>query len=348
MRRAEQIIGDQAPDDYILQPEAHADQLPREAGALARLLCSEPFQAIIQEYRSADDRALRFQWWYKRLGATAIALQAFAAIAGAIFLVVRFNYYPLIVGQSVSMIELAALALAVSAGGIVAWADLFKKWNEARAAAEIKRIEFFEQLASASTPVAIGELPLLPLQLEYFRRYQLQIQKAYYRQRGADHLFAHRLQQAVGGVLAIMTIFLLFVAANGPLNLGWDFGVIGEWLTERNEHNAFIGLVLITISVAAVNWSLISQDENNARRYAATLANLEKAEADYLASARDAAEAGNKEGVLGFVDWVNQFVSLEHRQWIVLQDIASRPDLGPFGVFRRPKLKDPQPKRSDQ
>jgi len=181
-------------------------------------------------------------------------------------------------------------------------------------------------------------LPPLPLQLEYFRRYQLQIQKTYYRKRGSDHARAYRIQEGIVIALALLTLLLLAIAADNAFWPPQSFGVIGEWVTKANEHNAFLGILIATLTAALANWSLISQDENNAQRYAATLKNLEKAEFDYLASARQAAEVGNKQGVIEFVDYVNQFVSLEHRQWIVLQDIAARPDLGPLGAFKLPSL----------
>lgn len=339
MTNARDIVGDEALDDYILRPEIHADQLPMEAGALARILRSDAIKEVIRNYRVSDHRALRFQRWYKRLGGAAIVFQAIGALVGALFLVVNFSSYAPNWAQRANFIELFALLVAISVGGMTAIFDVYRKWNQARAAAEIARVEFFHRLVSASVQVVSSELPVLPFQLEYFRRYQLQIQKAYYRQRGSEHLLAYRVQQAISVGLAIATAFLLLVAANGLFRLGLDFGEVGHWLTARTEHNVFAGLLLGTFSVLLMNWSLLSQSENNAKRYAATLANLEQAESEYLESAREAAEAGDKEGVVGFVDWINQFVSIEHRQWVVLQDFAARPDFGPLGTFRLPKLR---------
>jgi hypothetical protein len=337
MRTAQETIGDQAPDDYILRPEVHADQLPKEAGALARVLRSDEINGIVQKYRAADRRALQFQGIYKRFGRVAIGLQAFGTVVGALFIIVTFGESA---GNNLNMVELAAVLIAVMAGGLASAANSFNKWNEARANAEVARVEFFQRVVSASAKESPGELPILPLQLEYFRRYQLQIQEAYYRTRGAAHLSAHRVQQGLAVGLALFALSLLVVSADNafdfyPYIREFEFA---QWFGD-NRNNVFAGLVIATLSAAIGNWSLLSQNENNAKRYAATYANLEKIESDYLESAREAAETGNKEGVLSFVDSVNDLVSLEHRQWVYLQEVAAHPDIGPFGIIRVPKLR---------
>jgi hypothetical protein len=330
---AREIIGTQADDDYILQPENHAPQLPKEAAGLARALGSEEIKAVMDKYRLADRRALRFQTTYKLLGRGAIGLQAIGTIIGALFIVIPFSDPSDPWAAGLSMTELVAILVAVAAGGVASASDVFRKWNEARATAEVARVEFFSRLVSSSTEPATGELALLPLQLEYFRRYQLQIQKAYYHRRGAQHLQAHKSQRGWIIGFATLTLGLLAVSANQSFDLGLPIGFL------PNERSVFIGLVIATLAAAIGSWSLLSQNEQNAKRYAATYANLEKIEADYLESAREAAEAGNREGVLSFVDSVNDLVSLEHRQWVYLQEIAAQPDIGPFGVIRVPKLR---------
>lgn len=61
-----------------------------------------------------------------------------------------------------------------------------------------------EPWAGASTAVKddgeSGPIPLPLLQLEYFRRYQLEAQRAYYRERGADH------ERSADKILALSSI----------------------------------------------------------------------------------------------------------------------------------------------
>jgi hypothetical protein len=86
------------------------------------------------------------------------------------------------------------------------------------------------------------------------------------------------------------------------------------------------------------NLSLLSQDEANARRYRSTLTNLQTLTRDYLGPAVAAAEKGDRDRVLSFVAAVNDQISLEHRQWLFLHEIANQPDVGPLGLVRRPNL----------
>src|SRR5262249_42697326 len=69
----------------------------------------------------------------------------------------------------------------------------FDSWMKARAQAEDARIELFRRVMDAVDPAPGagarqgGELKLLPLKLEYFRRYQLDLQRHYYAGRGQQH-----------------------------------------------------------------------------------------------------------------------------------------------------------------
>src|SRR5262249_25443219 len=98
------------------------------------------------------------------------------------------------------------------------------------------------------------------------------------------------------------------------------------------------GVGIATATAGIANWSLIDQDENNARRYRATAANLSEVASEYLDSARKAAAKDDRDGVLSFVASVNDLISLEHRQWVFLHEVASQPDTGPLSVIRLPKL----------
>lgn len=57
----------------------------------------------------------------------------------------------------------------------------------ARAAAETARLSYFEKVLSVWVDYQTSSIPLPLLQLEYFRRYQLDVERSFYRNRGTDH-----------------------------------------------------------------------------------------------------------------------------------------------------------------
>jgi hypothetical protein len=93
-----------------------------------------------------------------------------------------------------------------------------------RAESEIARIELFNRIVHTHETSQGDELPLLPLKLEYFRRYQLDVQRRYYRGRGEQHAAAlwrsnwwliASLVITVASVLLAMLVGLQMTAAWG-------------------------------------------------------------------------------------------------------------------------------------
>jgi len=326
---AETIIGNEASDDYMLRPELHGEQLPTEAAPLARLLRSDDVRKVVTRYRRADRNARRYQSIYQTLGRAAIALQAMAALLGALFII--SHQVPGALRPDINSVELVLLTIGTFAGGLMRRTNAFQKWNEWRASAEIGRIELFNVVTSGTTNIGAGESPLLPLQLEYFRRYQLQIQSTYYSSKGASHQRAFERQRDLIVIFALITLVLL------GISLASLFGQ--SIVLVPNHLSVFFGVAIATLTAAIGNWSLLSQDENNAKRYHATFANLDAIRRDYLEPARQAASRGDKEGVLSFVAAVNDLVSVEHRQWVLLHELAAQPDTGALSVVRIPKLR---------
>lgn len=347
MSAAQDIIGEQAPDDYILRPEAHAQALPAEAGPLKRILALPTIQATIHQYRAADTRAARHQRIYKLFGRFAISLQAVAALTGAAFILDKplnqaINWLAAGDGERAEWIahrltdiELAFVLIATFAGGLVTWLASFQKWNESRAAAELARINFFSQVLTGDNAPEGRELPLLPLQIEYFRRYQLQIQIAYYGTRGAQH--ERRYKNQFWTIIGLALISLTFLLAP-YLSFSSGLWTAFKDCVTANNAGTFVGVAVATLTTMLANLSLLSQDEANARRYHSTLTNLRTLEREYLEPAREAAAKGERDRVLSFVAAVNDQISLEHRQWIFLHEIANQPDVGPLGLVRRPNL----------
>jgi hypothetical protein len=356
-------LGANHSDDYVLQPEKHAGDLPAEAGALARVLSSEHVGGIIAAYRAADTAAIAHQGTYKQLGRQGLQAILVAAIFGGLSLWLLglegwfnpaellqiFRGPPIVIDPQdpaskipfdlrlqISLalyVVLAGQFLWISDGFLAAWRirrqRLFDKWNEERGLAERHRRELFEAVTSAEEPVRDGEAPLLPLQLEYFRRFQLDVQSAYYRRRGDQHREAANGSKGLSGQV--------WRLANAPGTPVIVFVIVIGILFTPSLPASLVSLLLTGLSLAGVlgvgfsNYfagvSALNQDRLNAARYYIAANNLNYLYDHRLEPARADAAAGDRAAVKKFVDDVNAQISTEHKEWYLLHDSDSQPDL---------------------
>ena len=320
MIAAAEAIGEYQPQDWHLDPRSHAQRMAREAGPLQRILQGSRVQVILEQYEAGNARAGEYQAEYIRYGRWEIYLGSAAAIIGAVILYLASGDggEP---GLSRSVLLLAqgfCLAGAIALKYKLGHSAIYRQWQQQRTRAETSRIELFETvcgLAGHPVPptVAENELPLLPLQLEYFLRYQLQVQLNYYHERGRQHAKAARRFVNIGTGIT----FLAAVAASlAGLNTE-----LGDWVSS----SAIVGLVAPILLTAQTSLSRLNQDERNAARYAIThdhLLNLKK-KSD---SVHSAAEAGNQEEVFRFIRSVNEVISVEHTEWKERQARDDEPD----------------------
>lgn len=218
-----------------------------------------------------------------------------------------------------------------------------------RATAETTRIGLFDRVLAAKEDSREGELPLLPLQLEYFRRYQLDVQRAYYRERGRQHGKAARrawLLRLLALGLVILALFPIVWSLQGK---DWLPSSIAELLSElpastEAAQRLFLGFGLVAAGLQGLlaALALMSLDERNAARYLATSDNLETLADKPLDEARAAAATvgADREGaratVLSFVALVQEQISVEHREWVVLRKVAGDLSLDQLASLRRP------------
>jgi hypothetical protein len=231
-----------------------------------------------------------------------------------------------------------AVLLLVSLGSSLLIGSLqpFEAWMLKRAEAENARASLFNEVVSAHATAEADERVLLPLQLEYFRRYQLDVQRLYYSERGAQHAAAARRAWWWR-----LIAFLLVVAAAFPVAWsiqGWVALPFSDSLLDRTEtlQRLFLGLGIVAAAMQGLLAALavMSLDERNAARYRSTAENLDALADRPLAEARAAAAAGSegvettqtaRESVLAFVALTQEQISAEHREWIALRKLA--PDL---------------------
>lgn len=343
---AEAIVGRQGSMDWDLKPEKHAAILGPEAGPLRRILQRSELQEIMAGYRVADANAKAAQRRYRRLAVTA-ALTGFAVVAlGGVRLLPLDDVLPKSVALSLSILQFALLAVSILSSLALALLKPFDTWMHERAKAETSRIALFKSVLAADEAPSAAELPAWPLKLEYFRRYQLDVQRAYYLGRGAEHA------RAVKRASTLRVLALLLVGIAG---LPLAFSILGlervpAWMSALLDPLASpeetTQRILLCASVLGgglqgllASYSLLSQSERNATRYLDTARNLDDLSARPLEEARAAALAGEAGPVLAFAALVHEQISSEHREWIALRTLVPDLALGKLKAVHLPNLK---------
>ncbi|MGD9828163.1 MAG: hypothetical protein AB7E70_02990 [Hyphomicrobiaceae bacterium] len=333
-------IGEDEPDaDYKLRPEQHAAAMTLAAGPLQRILTRAEIAETIATYNREGDKAAAAQKTYKRYGHLGLRAALVATLIGAASLL------PLepILGKELKalglMVEYAALALAFVMSQVLIRKKPFDSWMQARAEAERARVRLFDQVMAADEAPREGEVALLPLKLEYFRRYQLDVQRRYYRDRGGEHAQSagqSRRWRLLGALLSgtaalVATVaFLVTLRRFGvplPDLLQGVEATARAWLPKETDQ---ILLAVGVVSSALLGYSSarswMNLDERNASRYASSFGQLELLSHTRLDAARDFAVAADADGVGRFVAEIQSLISSEHQQWYDFGQNAPRPD----------------------
>jgi hypothetical protein len=323
----QEIIGTQSPNDWRLAPHEHADNLERaapQAASLQRILRTPEIGDIMKRYRDADALALAEQARYRRAGRLAIWSRFAALAAGGVALLPIDRLLTQSLRPYLIVVQAIALMLSLLAALWVTWRGTFSKWMHARGAAEIARVDLFDRILAAPVDGQPGELAPLRLKLEYFRRYQLEMQCAFYAGRGAQHA------QAAGNTTRWKFICLALVASGAAAVL-YALGLFADpsrWEHETAQKVIIAAMTLVSAVLASVSdRSLMDLNERNAARYGTTHQNLAKLRDDYLPAVREAADRGDEAAVLAFVRVVQDQISSEHREWVMIHELAPRPEL---------------------
>jgi hypothetical protein len=300
--QAIQIIGENNPGDYRLDPQGHAKAYREAAPALAQLLDSTGIKSIGMHYAQYDVDAGEAQKRFKETARLANWSLLVAAVASALLPV--FESYAWIIGcGAVAVVAGAAAGMflhQLNAG------QPLKVWMQRRARAESLRLHYFERVVEPREEGA-GVFPLALLQLEYFRRYQLDVQCDYYRHRGRQHEAA-AVRTLQLGSLAV------FIGSLGT-GLATALGIMNpEWASL-----AVIGVTGSALAAFASTRESTHQDVRNSERYERTAWTLQKLY-ERLDEVRSAVAAGKSDVLQAFVTAVQDQLSLEHRQWLEAMD----------------------------
>jgi conflict system pore-forming effector with SLATT domain len=300
------IIGSDSPADYRLTPVEHAEQLRISAPKLAAVLTRTGPVELSRQYAEADTEALiaeqTFKRWVIRANWAVLATATVSALLMAVALLAD-NL------GALSQAALIALALiGVATGGIASMSlfrvkegRLLEDWMTARARAETKRLSYFSYITNSSDEPHDPELELL--KLEYFRRYQLDLQLAYYKNRRSGH--RNSAERTLDISAASVLVAAIATGAAGVLG-----ALKSEWAALGSV--AVLGAALQAFAAARES---LNQDRRNAERYdhsAQALLGLR----ERIDEVRHSIAAGSTSVLGEYVGAVQDQLSLEHRQWL--------------------------------
>ncbi|MDA0301833.1 MAG: hypothetical protein O2822_04840 [Chloroflexi bacterium] len=304
------VIGSDGSDDYVLTPTGHSTRYETTAPGLVALLRSTAATIAAEEFERADAIALDAQRQFRRVAGQANLVGMLAAWLSAAVLLA-------------ALLDAAGpVLLATGIGGSVVGAygvflmqrlrqqHLLQRWMTARAEAEEFRHRYFEvvTLTPPQNDVAAGAPSTSMLQLEYFRRYQLDVQSRYYdirqrqHQRSSDRTITYAAAAAFTAALSTGLAGLLGAGE------GTDWAGL-----------AALGIVGASIATYAGVRESITQDSRNAERYGRTRAALREVHT-HLDEVREAVSHGNRAALEEFVAAVHEHLSVEHRQWLTEAD----------------------------
>jgi hypothetical protein len=306
--RAVEVIGAGRDDDYILAPDKQAAAFKDKAPALGRLLHTARIETYTQQYgrhdRAAGDAQTRFKTAIWRANGAVFA----TGVLGALIMVTTIlggPYWPDLMKPSLLVLGLIALITGAAASMWlfkVREGKLLDEWMGERAHAETARLAYFATLAQLQDS-GPSELPLALLKLEYFRRYQLDMQITYYDQRRKDHRRSADRTLALGG-------FAAAIAAVASGSAGVLASSSPSW-----SALAALGVVGTALAAYAATREAVNGDRRNAERYGRTLASLEILRAK-LDEVRAGVLAGSQAVLDEYVAAVHEQLSLEHREWL--------------------------------
>jgi hypothetical protein len=314
-------IGSGANDDWILQPQNHAKTLPAEARLLRQVLEDPELQSIIRAYKKFDEDANRAQRRYK-LQAKGSAIATFLAI------VVLPIYFFMPDGAMDVVFVQAALVLVALGLWIAGSKDAFRRWVQARAWAEEARVNLFKAVLKATekSSHAGDELPLLPLQLEYFRRYLLDSQRSYYSRRGEYFIRAKSGSKRWATILLALSALPILWETHGRVQTLFS-EALARLPSKPDLEDVFLALAILAVGAEVLRstYAEISLEYRNAWRYPKTGEKLDALSKEPLEEARAAALKNDRDAVIDFAESVQQELMAEQHEWIAMSKGADKP-----------------------
>ncbi len=322
-KQAIDAIGEASGDDWILEPQNHAKSLPPQARPLRKVLENPVLQSIILIYEKFDAEAKRAQDAYKR--------QAKGAAIASFLAVVVLPCYFFAPDEAKNAIYFAQAALVLLAVGlwIASSKGAFRRWVQSRAWAEDARINLFKTVLKAKeepghTP---GELPLLPLQVEYFRRYLLDSQRGYFKKRGEYFIRARSGSKRWATVVFAISALPILWETQERVHVPALDRLIAMLPPKPVMADIFLGIAIFAVGLEILRsaYAAVSHNYRNAWVYPKTGEKLDALAQEPLAQARADALKNDQVAVARFAESVEQELLTEQREWIAMSRGAGKP-----------------------
>lgn len=295
--------GDEA-SDWKLDPTRHAEMYRENAEPLARVLQGARPTGLAKMHVELDAKAVRARDHFK-VTVSKSNYAVFSTLGLGALLLVSGGFKSSLGTLSSWIVGSIGLLAAVSGGLASMWisqtrgGNLLDKWARERAQAEAKRLEYFKAVIKETSEKPFPQL----LALEYTRRFLLQNQINYFRERGNQHdeasnkalttstrsVFASSSLTAIAGLLAMWNPQLAVIAG---------FGVIAS-----------------AYSSLAGSKSAVNLDRRNADRYRLAKDQLEERTLEIDIFRRRTAE-GEKTAVEEFFNPVFIILAADHKKFL--------------------------------
>ena len=267
-----------------------------QAGPLVRILERSEIGRIDEQYVQQDETADKHQCTSKRAGNLILGILVIAFLASVAGLI-----WPMENQRHEAALRMAATMLvyvALLASLLIAWRtgrrDPHGQWSECRGNAEYLRRHLFDAVLAVPEEARDGELPPWLLKLEYFRRYQLDVQRNYHIIRGAQNRQRARVAQVLIWPCLGITVVWVTLMALVFIGAFADSTTMPDWMPDRVEQglaslldieqyrldqNGLLWAIALAIFYGALHLrTMLDANLRNAARFARALDNL-----DYLA-----------------------------------------------------------------
>ncbi len=304
VRKARAAIGDAGPDDWKVDPTAHAREFEDKAPSLADNLRRSRPEGLARQFKEKDSAAVtardRFKSAARQADNAVFMAGAFSAILiVAIGLQQRFGDYEKPVIVTLGILGAIASSYATMLVGMARRGKLAKRWAAERAGAESRRIRYFRNVLQGATRGPLDRL----LALEYVRRFLLDSQLQFFRKRGRQHeqaaqtaitqsMYATFFASSVTGIASVLAIYLT------------DLGVL-----------AGLSAVATQLGALILSRSEMNLDMQNAERYRKAADTLSDIRLDLDRARRDVA-VGADNAHLRFFDPVIRALEADHKSFL--------------------------------
>jgi hypothetical protein len=309
IRLAREAIGaGNSETDWKIVPSEHADMFATSAPNLARNLRSERTQGLAKIYERWNAQAMKDRDMFKITVGRANRAVFLTALFSALLLVTA-GLQGQLGGVGPWLSRIIGLLGLLTAGLAAMWLHQVQegsyamRWAEARAKAEAKRLAYFKAVMEGASPAGNDQL----LALEYTRRFLLDNQIDYFRERGMQH--QHAADRALKASTEAVFFASIFTALAGCLAI---------WMPSLAVV-AGLGVVASAYAALIGSRSALNQDRKNADRYLAAEDQLSERKLD-LEVYRQRIAAGDLQAVQEFFAPVFITLEADHKAFLTEAD----------------------------